>query len=311
MSLVNTKKMLNKACNEGYAVGAFNVNNMEIIQSVVQAANELSSPLILQASMGARKYAGTTYLKKLVEAAESESNIPIALHLDHGESFEACKECIDSGFTSVMIDGSSLEYSKNVEITRKVVKYAHKYNVSVEAELGSLSGIEDEVKITKENSFYTDPDQAADFVKKTNVDSLAIAIGTSHGAYKFKPNQTPKLRFDILEKIQKKIPSFPLVLHGASTILPEYINEINHYGGSIQNALGIPEEELKKAAKMSISKINIDSDLRLAMTASIRKYLFQHPNKFDPREYLSEAKTSIKSLVKNKIQNVLGCAYKI
>lgn len=311
MSLVNTETMLKKACKEGYAIGAFNVNNMEIIQAVVQAANELYSPLILQASMGARKYAGTTYLKKLVEAAEVESNIPIALHLDHGESFEACKECIDSGFTSVMIDGSSLDYNQNTEITCKVVEYAHKYNVSVEAELGSLAGIEDEVNISNENSFYTDPDQATDFVKKTNVDSLAIAIGTSHGAYKFKPNQKPKLRFDILTKIQQKIPSFPLVLHGASTIPSEYVNIINQYGGNMPNALGIPERELKKAAKMSISKINIDSDLRLAMTASIRKYLYQYPNNFDPRGYLSEAKNSIKSLVKNKIQNVLGCAYKI
>ena len=311
MSLVNTKKMLKKACIEGYAVGAFNVNNMEIIQAVVEAANELSSPLILQASIGARKYAGTTYLKKLVEAAVSESNIPIALHLDHGESFEACKECIDSGFTSVMIDGSSLEYNQNIELTCKVVEYAHKYNVSVEAELGSLSGIEDEIKVSNENSFYTDPDQATDFVKKTNVDSLAIAIGTSQGAYKFKPNQNPKLRFDILEKIQQNIPNFPLVLHGASSILPEYINEINQYGGNIKNALGIPENELKKAANMSISKINIDSDLRLAMTASIRKYLSENPTKFDPRGYLAEAKASIKLLVKNKIQNVLGCSYKI
>lgn len=310
MSLVNTEKMLKKACNGGYAVGAFNVNNMEIIQAVVQAANELSSPLILQASIGARKYAGTTYLKKLVEAAESTTNIPIALHLDHGESFETCKDCIDSGFTSVMIDGSSLDYEKNVEMTYQVVNYAHKYNVSVEAELGSLAGIEDNLKISSENSFYTDPNQAADFVKKTQIDSLAIAIGTSHGACKFKPHQKPLLRFDILEKIQQKLPSFPLVLHGASSIPSEYVNQINNYGGNIQNALGIPEEELKKAAKMSISKINVDSDLRLAMTASIRKYLANYPDKFDPRNYLSEAKATIKLLVKNKIQNILGCANK-
>ncbi len=310
MSLVNTKKMLEMAYKGNYAIGAFNVNNMEIIQGVVQAAEELSSPLILQASMGARKYAGETYLKKLVEAAEAQCSIPIALHLDHGESFEICKNCIDSGFTSVMIDGSSLEYEKNIELTAKVVSYAHKYSVTVEGELGSLSGVEDNVKIPQEKSFYTDPNQVQKFAKQTKVDSLAVAIGTSHGAYKFKHGQNPRLRLDILKEIQAKVPGLPIVLHGASSVIPELVDQINDCGGKIENAKGIPEEELRKAAQMAVCKINVDSDLRLAMTASIRKYFKFNPEKFDPRGYLAEARKQIKNIVKHKIQNVMGCAFK-
>ena len=254
MSLVNTKKMFQKAYKYGYAIGAFNVNNMEIIQGIVKAADELKSPIILQASSGARKYAGSLYLKKLVEAAVESTDIPIALHLDHGDSFELCKNCIDSGFTSVMIDGSSLEYEKNIEITKKVCEYAHKYDVTVEGELGSLSGIEDSVSVEAEKAFYTNPEQVEDFVKQTGVDSLAIAIGTSHGAYKFKPTQNPNLRFDILEEIQLKLPNFPIVLHGASSVVPKFVEEINNFGGKLGNAIGIPEEMLKKAASMLFVK---------------------------------------------------------
>lgn len=310
MSLVNTKEMLSKAYKEGYAVGAFNVNNMEIIQGIMNAVNELSSPVILQASAGARKYAGATYLKKLVEAAEQESSVPIALHLDHGDSFEICKNCIDSGFTSVMIDGSSLSYDENVEITAKVSEYAHKYGVTVEGELGSLSGIEDSINIMENKSFYTNPDQVEDFVRKTNVDSLAVAIGTSHGAYKFKPGQKAELRFDILKEIEKKLPEFPIVLHGASSVIPEFVEEINKFGGNLGKAMGIPESMLKEAAKMAVCKINVDSDLRLAMTAKIRKSLFENPENFDLRKYLSPARDAIESIVKHKIINVLGCAGK-
>lgn len=312
MSLVNTKKMLEKAYNENYAVGAFNVNNMEIIQGITQAAAELNSPLILQASAGARKYAGSTYLRKLVEAAvELHPNIPIALHLDHGESFETCKDCIESGFTSVMIDGSSLPYEENIDVTAKVVEYAHKYGVTVEGELGSLSGVEDGISIEKEKSFYTDPDQVRDFVNKTGVDSLAIAIGTSHGAYKFKPGQKRELRFDILSEIEKKIPNFPIVLHGASSVIPEFVQEINEFGGDIKEAFGIPEELLGKASKMSVCKINVDSDLRLAMTSKIRKSLYENPSNFDPRKYLSPAREAIKEIVKHKIKNVMHSENKI
>jgi len=310
MSLVNTKKMLEMAYKGNYAIGAFNVNNMEIIQGVTQAAEELSSPLILQASMGARKYAGEAYLKKLVEAADMQCSVPIALHLDHGESFEICKNCIDSGFTSVMIDGSSLEYEKNIELTAKVVNYAHKYNVTVEGELGSLSGIEDNVKIPQEKSFYTDPDQVQKFAKQTKVDSLAVAIGTSHGAYKFKPGQDPRLRLDILKEIQAKVPGLPIVLHGASSVISELVDQINDCGGKIEDAKGIPEKELRKAAQMAVCKINVDSDLRLAMTASIRRYFKFNPEKFDPRGYLKEARDQIKNIVKHKIKNVMGCAFK-
>lgn len=310
MSLVNTKNMLKKAHEGKYAVGAFNVNNMEIIQAVVSAANELSSPLILQASAGARKYAGMNYLRKLVEAATQETNIPIALHLDHGSSFEMCKECIDSGFTSVMIDGSSLPYEENVELSARVSEYAHKYDITVEAELGSLTGIEDELAVPPYKSSYTDPDQVKDFVSKTNVDSLAIAIGTSHGAYKFKAHQNPELRFDILEKIQTLCPTLPIVLHGASSVIPSLVEEINKYGGNLIDAKGVPEEQLRKASKMAVCKINVDSDLRLAMTSSIRKFLALNPEKFDPRGYLAEARSAINEVVKHKIKNVMGSAFK-
>lgn len=310
MSLVNTKNMLKKAYEEGYAVGAFNVNNMEIIQGIMKAVTKLSSPVILQASSGARKYAGAVYMKKLVEAAEQESNVPIALHLDHGDSFEICKNCIDSGFTSVMIDGSSLKYEENVELTAKVSEYAHKYGVTVEGELGSLSGIEDGVNITEIDSFYTNPNQVEDFVNKTNVDSLAVAIGTSHGAYKFKPGQKAELRFDILEKIEKKLPGFPIVLHGASSVIPEFVEEINKFGGKLGKASGIPESMLRKASKMSVCKINVDSDIRLAMTAKIRKSLFENPENFDPRKYLSPARDAIAAIVEHKIINVLGSEHK-
>ena len=306
MSLVNTKKMFQKAYKYGYAIGAFNVNNMEIIQGIVKAADELKSPIILQASAGARKYAGPLYLKKLVEAAVESTDIPIALHLDHGDSFELCKNCIDSGFTSVMIDGSSLLYEKNIEITKKVCEYAHKYDVTVEGELGSLSGIEDSVSVEAEKAFYTNPEQVEDFVKQTGVDSLAIAIGTSHGAYKFKPTQKPNLRFDILEEIQLKLPNFPIVLHGASSVVPDFVDEINNFGGKLGNAIGIPEEMLKKAASMAVCKINVDSDLRLAMTAKIRKNLYEYPENFDPRKYLSCARDAITEIVKHKIINVMN-----
>ena len=298
MSLVNTKKMLKKAYADGYAVGAFNVNNMEIIQGIIKAASELSSPVILQASAGARKYAGAVYLQKLVEASVIENNIPIALHLDHGDSFEICKNCIDSGFTSVMIDGSLLDYEKNIELTKKVSDYAHKYNVTVEGELGSLAGIEDNINVPIAKSTYTDPDQAEEFVKITNIDSLAVAIGTSHGAYKFKPGQKPELRF----------PGFPIVLHGASSVISEYVEEINKFGGDLKEAVGIPEPMLRKAAQMAVCKINVDSDLRLAMTAKIRKNLFESPENFDPRKYLSSARGAIYEVVKHKIKNVMGSA---
>ena len=308
MSLVNTKEMFKKAYKNKYAIGAFNVNNMEIIQGIMGAANELSSPVILQASAGARKYAGPVYLRKLVEAAVEENDIPIALHLDHGNSFEVCKNCIDSGFTSVMIDGSALPFEENMEVTKKVSDYAHKYNVTVEGELGSLAGIEESVSVSSEKSFYTDPNQVEEFVKNTNVDSLAIAIGTSHGAYKFKPGQKPSLRFDILEEIENKLPEFPIVLHGASSVIPEFVEEINKFGGSLKEAIGIPENMLRKAAEMAVCKINVDSDLRLAMTAKIRKSLFEKPENFDPRNYLSPAREAIKEIVKHKIKNVMGCA---
>ncbi len=310
MSLINAKEMLSKAYEGGYAIGAFNVNNMEIIQGITEAADELKAPLILQASAGARRYAGSIYLKKLVEAAVLESNIPIALHLDHGDSFELCKNCIESGFTSVMIDGSALEYEANTELTKKVVDYAHKYNITVEGELGCLVGIEDDVSVSSEQSSYTDPYEAERFVKFTGVDSLAIAIGTSHGAYKFKPGQKRELRFDILAKIGELLPNFPIVLHGASSVIPKFVEEANTYGGELGDALGIPEEMLRKAASMAVCKINIDSDLRLAMTASIRKHMALNPKNFDPRGYLTPARSAVKEIVQNKIVNVLGCANK-
>lgn len=307
MKLVNTKDMFKKAYEGGYAIGAFNVNNMEIIQGITNACKEMRAPVILQVSAGARKYANQIYLLKLVEAAVEETGLPIVLHLDHGDSFELCKTCIDEGFTSVMIDGSHLDYEENIALTKEVVNYAHKYNVTVEGELGRLAGIEDNINVSTEQSFYTSPEQVKDFVDKTGVDSLAVAIGTSHGAYKFKPGHKPELKFDILEKIQEKLPNFPIVLHGASSVTSDLINTINAFGGKLNNASGIPEEMLRKAAKMAVCKINIDSDLRLAMTAEIRKQLASNPQNFDPRKYLGSARDFIKETVKHKIKYVMGC----
>ena len=310
MALVTTKKMFEDAYKGGYAVGAFNVNNMEIIQGIVQAGKKLNAPLILQVSKGARAYANHTYLVKLVEAAVEETGLPIALHLDHGPDFETCKACIDGGFTSVMIDGSHLPYEENVALTKKVVDYAHAHGVVVEGELGQLAGIEDDVNVSAEDASYTNPAEVIDFVTRTGVDSLAIAIGTSHGAFKFKPGQDPKIRIDILEEIEKKLPGFPIVLHGASSVIPEFVDQINKYGGKMENAIGIPESELRKAAEHAVCKINIDSDLRLAMTAAIRKYMAENPGHFDPRQYLAPARTAIEGMVEHKIKNVLGCAGK-
>ncbi len=307
MPLVNTKEMFKKAYEGGYAVGAFNVNNMEIIQGITEAAKELNAPLILQVSSGARKYANHTYLVKLVEAAIEETGLPIALHLDHGDSFELCKSCIDGGFTSVMIDGSHLDYEENVALTKKVVDYAHERGVTVEGELGQLAGVEDDVNVSAEDASYTNPDQVYDFVTRTGVDSLAIAIGTSHGAYKFKPGQKPQLRFDILEEVSNRLPGFPIVLHGASSVIPEFVEMVNTYGGKMPDAIGIPEEMLRKAATMAVCKINIDSDLRLAMTGAIRKHFSEHPDHFDPRQYLGDGRTAIKGMVEHKIVDVLGC----
>lgn len=307
MALVTTTEMFRKAYEGGYAIGAFNVNNMEIIQGITEAAKELNAPLILQVSKGARNYANHTYLMKLVEAAVEETGLPIALHLDHGDSFELCKSCIDGGFTSVMIDGSHLSYDENVELTARVVEYAHSKGVVVEGELGRLEGVEDEVQVSAEEASYTQPDQVQDFVSKTGVDSLAIAIGTSHGAYKFKPGQKPQLRFDILEEITKRLPNFPIVLHGASSVIPEYVEMINEFGGKMPDAIGIPEDMLRQAAKSAVCKINIDSDLRLAMTGTLRKYFAENPSHFDPRQYLSPARENIKKMVARKIVNVLGC----
>ena len=310
MPLVTSTKMFEDAYKGGYAVGAFNVNNMEIIQGIVQAGTKLNAPLILQVSKGARAYANHTYLVKLVEAAVETSSLPIVLHLDHGPDFETCKACIDGGFTSVMIDGSHLPYEENVALTKKVVDYAHDHGVVVEGELGRLAGIEDDVKVSDEDSSYTKPEEVCDFVGRTGVDSLAIAIGTSHGAYKFKPGQDPKLRIDILEEVEKKLPGFPIVLHGASSVIPEFVEEINKYGGKMDNAIGIPESELRKAAEHAVCKINIDSDLRLAMTAAIRKYMAENPSHFDPRQYLAPARAAIEGMVEHKILEVLGCAGK-
>ncbi len=307
MPLVSTTEMFKNAYEGGYAIGAFNVNNMEIIQGITEAAKEVNAPLILQVSAGARKYANHTYLVKLVEAAIEETGLPIALHLDHGDSFELCKSCIDGGFTSVMIDGSHLPYEENIELTKKVVEYAHARGVVVEGELGRLAGIEDAVNVSAEDASYTRPEEVVDFVTRTGVDSLAIAIGTSHGAYKFKPGQKPQLRFDILEEVTKQLPGFPIVLHGASSVIPEYVEMINANGGDMPDAIGIPEDMLREAAKSAVCKINIDSDLRLAMTGSIRKYLNENPSHFDPRQYLKPARAAIKDLVKKKIVNVLGC----
>lgn len=301
--------MFKKAYEGGYAIGAFNVNNMEIVQGIVDAAKEEQSPLILQVSAGARKYAKHIYLVKLVEAALEDSDLPIALHLDHGDSFELCKDCIDGGFTSVMIDGSKYDYEENIRLTKQVVEYAHAHGVTVEAELGRLAGIEDDVNVSANDAIFTDPDQAAEFVHKTGVDSLAIAIGTSHGAYKFKG--TPYLDFDRLEKVGKLLPNFPIVLHGASTVLPEFVEKCNKYGGEIPGAQGVPEEMLRKAAGMAVCKINIDTDLRLAMTSSIREIFATQPSEFDPRKYLGPARTAIKGMVQHKIKNVLGSSHKL
>ncbi len=307
MPLVTTTEMFKKAYEGGYAIGAFNVNNMEIIQGITEAAKEENAPLILQVSKGARNYAKPVYLTKLVEAAIEDTGLPICLHLDHGDSFETCKSCIDGGFTSVMIDGSHLPFEENVALTRKVVEYAHDRGVVVEGELGRLAGVEDEVKVKKEDSSYTQPEEVNEFVSKTGVDSLAIAIGTSHGAYKFKPGTKPQLRFDILEKVSELLPGFPIVLHGASSVIPEFVDEINKYGGKMDGALGVPEEMLRQAATMAVCKINIDSDLRLAMTAAVRKHFAENPSDFDPRQYLKPARAAIKEMVRHKLLNVLGC----
>ncbi len=309
MPLVSTKEMFTKAYDGGYAIGAFNVNNMEIIQGITEAAQEERAPLILQVSAGARKYANHTYLMKLVEAAIVETDLPICLHLDHGDSFELCKSCIDGGFTSVMIDGSHLSLADNILLTRKVVEYAHPRGVAVEAELGRLAGVEDDIKVTDDNAFYTDPTEAEEFVAKTGIDSLAIAMGTSHGAYKFKGEA--RLRFDILEEIARRLPNFPIVLHGASSVIPEYVEIINRFGGNLPGARGVPEELLKKAATMAVCKINIDSDLRLAMTAMVRKSLGNEPANFDPRKYLAPARDAIKQVVKHKLSYVLGSSNRI
>ncbi|MGN1348914.1 MAG: class II fructose-1,6-bisphosphate aldolase [Acutalibacteraceae bacterium] len=307
MPLVTTKEMFKKAYEGGYAIGAFNVNNMEIIQGIVGAAKKLNAPVILQVSKGARAYAGHKYLVKLVEAAVEETGLPIALHLDHGPDFETCKSCIDGGFTSVMIDGSSLPYEENVALTKKVVDYAHAHGCVVEGELGTLAGVEDDVVVEAGSESYTKPEQVEDFVTRTGVDSLAIAIGTSHGAYKFKPGQKPQLRFDILEEVSKRLPGFPIVLHGASSVMPEYVKMINENGGDMPDAIGIPEDMLRQAASMAVCKINVDSDLRLAMTASIRKYFNENPSHFDPRQYLKPARQAIEDVVSHKIETVLGC----
>jgi len=312
MELVDTREMFKKAYEGGYAIGAFNINNMEQIQGIVDACNELHSPVILQVSRGARKYAKPIYLRKMVEAACEDSNIPIALHLDHGDTFETCKDCIDQGFSSVMIDGSSLSYEENVALTKKVVEYAHDINahpsnpryITVEGELGVLAGVEEDV--SSETHSYTDPNMVEDFVKRTGVDSLAIAIGTSHGAYKFKPGTKPELRFDILEEVSRRLPGFPIVLHGASSVMPEYVKMVNDHGGHMPDAIGVPEDLLKRASKMAVCKINIDSDVRLACTAMVRKHLDEHPDHFDPRQYLTDARQAVHDVVIHKVQAVLG-----
>ena len=310
MPLVTTTEMFKKAYEGGYAVGAFNVNNMEIVQGITEAASELKAPVILQVSAGARKYAKHIYLVKLVEAAVADTDIPIALHLDHGADFEICKTCIDGGFTSVMIDGSARSFEDNIAETRKVVEYAHAHGVPVEAELGKLAGIEDDVNVHADDAQFTNPGEVEEFVTKTGVDSLAIAIGTSHGAYKFKPGQKPQLRFDILEEVSRRLPGFPIVLHGASSVPQDLVKVINQYGGQMPDAIGIPEDMLRKAASMAVCKINIDSDVRVAMTAAIRKYFAEHPDHFDPRQYLTPARTAVKDMVSHKINEVLGCAGK-
>ncbi len=323
MAIVTTTEMFKKAYNGGYAIGAFNVNNMEIIQGITEAAIDLKAPLILQVSKGARSYAKHVYLMKLIEAAVQDAeqtagfDLPIAVHLDHGDSFELCKSCIDGGFTSVMIDKSGLPIEENIKITRQVVEYAHDHGVVVEAELGTLAGVEDEVNVSAEDSSYTKPEDVQHFVEETGCDSLAIAIGTSHGAYKFTAAQCtrdangklvpPPLRFDILEEVAKRLPGFPIVLHGSSSVPQEFVDKINKYGGKMPDAVGIPEEQLRKAAEMAVCKINIDSDLRLALTACIREHFAEHPDHFDPRQYLKPGREAIKAMVEHKIKDVLGC----
>lgn len=317
MPLVTSTEMFKKAYEGGYAIGAFNVNNMEIVQGITEAAKEENAPLILQVSAGARKYAKHAYLMKLVEAALEDTDLPICLHLDHGADFEICKACVDGGFTSVMIDGSQHSFEDNIALTKKVVEYAHAHGVVVEGELGKLAGIEDDVNVSATDASYTRPDEVEEFVEKTGVDSLAIAIGTSHGAFKFKPEQCtrnkegvlvpPELRFDILAEIEKRLPNYPIVLHGSSSVIPKYVKIINENGGKLDDAIGIPEDQLRRAAKSAVCKINIDSDLRLAMTAGIREYMAAHPAAFDPREYLKPARAYIKELVKHKLVHVLGC----
>ncbi len=306
MPVVTSTEMFKKAYEGNYAIGAFNVNNMEIIQGITEAAAIVRSPLILQVSAGARKYAKHVYLMKLIEAAVEDTGLPICVHLDHGDSFETCKSCIDGGFTSVMIDGSHLSFDENIALTKKVVEYAHDRGVVVEAELGRLAGVEDEIKVKSEDSSYTRPEEVEEFVKRTGCDSLAIAIGTSHGAFKFKPGSKPQLRFDILQEVENRLPGFPIVLHGASSVIPKYVDIINANGGQLKDAIGVPEEMLREAARMAVCKINIDSDLRLAMTAGIRETMAKDPSAFDPRKYLSPARDYIRDLVKDKIVNVLG-----
>ena len=310
MPLVTTTEMFKKAYEGGYAIGAFNVNNMEIVQGITEAAKEENAPLILQVSAGARKYAKHVYLIKLVEAALADTDLPIALHLDHGADFEICKSCVDGGFSSVMIDGSHHDFEDNIALTKKVVEYAHAHGVVVEGELGQLAGIEDDVNVIEDKAHYTDPAQVEEFVTRTGVDSLAIAIGTSHGAYKFKPGTKPQLRFDILEEVSRRLPGFPIVLHGASSVPQEFVKLVNQYGGNMPDAIGVPEEMLRKAATMAVCKINIDSDLRLAMTAAIRQHMAEHPDHFDPRQYLTPARDAIRAMVRHKIVDVLGCAGK-
>ena len=308
MPLVTTKEMFEKSMKEGFAIGAFNINNMEIIQGIIDAAQKQNSPVILQASSGAIKYARIKYLMKMVEAAVEETNIPIAIHLDHGPDFETCKMCIDNGFTSVMIDGSKYSFEENVALTKKVVDYAHERGVVVEAELGQLAGIEDDVNVSEEDAKYTDPDQAKEFVERTGCDSLAIAIGTSHGAYKFKGEA--RLRMDILKQVKEKIPNTPIVLHGASTVIPELVETCNNYGGDIPGAKGVPDEILHEASLSGVSKINVDTDLRLAFTGEIRKALAENPSAFDPRKYLTPAREKITEVVEHKIKDVFGSSNK-
>lgn len=307
MALVTTTEMFKKAYEGGYAVGAFNINNMEIIQAITEACEENNSPVILQVSAGARKYAKHEYLMALAQAAVKDTGIDLALHLDHGDGFDICKACVDGGFTSVMIDGSKHPYEENIALTKKVVEYAHAHGVVVEGELGQLAGIEDDVNVSDEDASFTKPEQVYDFATRTGVDSLAIAIGTSHGAYKFKPGQKPQLRFDILAEIEKNLPNFPIVLHGASSVIPEYVKMINENGGKMPDAIGIPEDMLRQAARSAVCKINIDSDIRLAVTGTIRKYFNDNPSHFDPRQYLGPAREAVKDMVKHKILNVLGC----